>query len=292
MKSSDIARFLNRELCGDDVEINGFSSLSNMVEGTVVFAKKYSKDFSDVLKAATSILAIVCGEYKGKLTVPYIISANPRLDYLRIVSEFFAEKDIKSGIHPSAVIEDGAIIGKNVSIGAHCYIASKVVIGDNTTILPNCSLYGKVIIGRDCYIKPGVVIGGPGFGFEKDENGIPVHFPHTGEVIIGDDVYIGANTTIDRGTIDATVIEDHVKIDNLVHIAHNCKIGANTIITGGAFVSGGVQVGKNVWIAPNSSIHQQVKIGDNSKVGIGAVILKNVKDGDTVFGNPAKILKL
>lgn len=291
MKSLEIAKFLNKELIGDNIEINGFSSLSNLVKGTVVFAKKYNKEYEETLGLTKDVLAIVCEGFEN-LSIPHIVSANPRLDFLRVVGSFFAEKDIPTGIHPSANIEQGANIGQNVSIGAHCHIGAKVKIGDNTTILPNCSIYGKVTIGCDCYIKPGVVIGGPGFGFEKDENGIPVHFPHTGEVIIGDDVYIGANTTIDRGTIDATVIEDHVKIDNLVHIAHNCKIGANTIITGGAFVSGGVQVGKNVWIAPNSSIHQQVKIGDNSKVGIGAVILKNVKDGDTVFGNPAKILKL
>lgn len=291
MKSLEIAKFLNKELIGDNIEINGFSSLSNLVKGTVVFAKKYNKEYEETLGLTKDVLAIVCEGF-GNLSIPHIVSANPRLDFLRVVGSFFAEKDIPTGIHPSANIEQGAIIGQNVSIGAHCHIGAKVKIGDNTTILPNCSLYGKVIIGRDCYIKPGVVIGGPGFGFEKDENGIPVHFPHTGEVIIGDDVYIGANTTIDRGTIDATVIEDHVKIDNLVHIAHNCKIGANTIITGGVFVSGGAQVGKNVWIAPNSSIYQQVKIGNNCKVGIGAVLLKNVKDGDTVFGNPAKILKL
>lgn len=273
MKSLEIAKFLNKELIGDNIEINGFSSLSNLVKGTVVFAKKYNKEYEETLGLTKDVLAIVCEGFEN-LSIPHIVSANPRLDFLRVVGSFFAEKDIPTGIHPSANIEQGANIGQNVSIGAHCHIGAKVKIGDNTTILPNCSIYGKVTIGCDCYIKPGVVIGGPGFGFEKDENGIPVHFPHTGEVIIGDDVYIGANTTIDRGTIDATVIEDHVKIDNLVHIAHNCKIGANTIITGGAFVSGGVQVGKNVWIAPNSSIHQQVKIGDNSKVGIGAVILK------------------
>ena len=292
MKSSEIARFLNRELYGEDIEIDGFSSLSNIAEGTVVFAKKYSDAYADMISSAKHVLAIVCEGYRDNLAGPYIISKNPRLDYLRVVGEFFVDEEIPSGIHPTAVVEEGAVIGEHVAIGAHCYIASKVVIGDNTIIFPNTSIYGKVTIGHDCYIKPGVVIGGPGFGFEYDENGVPVHFPHTGEVIIGNHVQIGANSTIDRATIDATVIEDNVKIDNLVHIAHNCKIGANTIITGGAFVSGGVNIGKNAWLAPNCTIHQQIKIGNYSKVGIGAVLLKNVKDGDTVFGNPAKILKL
>ena len=286
MKSSEIALNLNRPLIGDDIEIKGFSSLSNLVECTVVFAKKYTNEYVEILNSAHNVLAIVCVGYEN-ITTPHIVSPNPRLDFLRVVGAFFAEKDIPAGIHTTANIEAGAIIGQNVSIGANCHIGSKVKIGDNTTILPNCSIYGKVTIGCDCYIKPGVVIGGPGFVFENDENGVPVHFPHTGEVIIGNHVYIGANTTIDRATIDATVIEDNVKVDNMVHIAHNCKIHANTLVTAGAIFSGGVEVGKQSWIAPNCSIHQQTRIGEHCTVGMGSVVLKNVKDGRTVFGNPA-----
>lgn len=290
MKSSEIASYLDRPFIGCDIEIKGFSSLSNLVEGTVVFAKKYSREYAEILNSVQNVLAIVCIGYEN-ITTPHIISPNPRLDFMRVVEAFFAEKDILEGIHPTTYIEDGAIIGENVSIGAHCYIGSQVIVGDNTIILPNCSLYGKVTIGCDCYIKPGVVIGGPGFGFEKDENGVPVHFPHTGEVIIGNHVYIGANTTIDRATIDATIIEDNVKIDNLVHIAHNCKVHANAMIIAGAVLCGGDEIGEGAWIAPNSSIHQQVKIGTKCIVGLGSVVLKNVKEGRTVFGNPAMNIK-
>lgn len=287
MRSSQIADFLNKELIGQDVDVTTFSSLSNLTKHSLVFAKKYAKDYADALSLANNSLAIVCEEFAGKLSIPHIISENPRLDFMRVVSEFFVEKDIPLGIHPSAIIEDGAVIGKNVSIGAHCYIGNNVTIGDDTVILPNTSIYGKVTIGEDCYIKPGVVIGGPGFGFEYDEDDKPVHFPHTGQVVIGDRVYIGANTTIDRGTIDATIIEDDAKIDNLVHIAHNCIVGKNTLVTAGAIFSGGTTIGKKSWIAPNASIRQQIKIGDNAMVGIGSVVLRNVKNNTTVFGNPA-----
>lgn len=290
MKSSEIAKFLEKEFIGEDVEITTFSSLSNLVENSVVFAKKYAKDYSETLSNAKNVLAIVCEDYRDKLPVPYIISNNPRLDYLRVVSEFFVQPEIAAGVHPTATVEEGAKIGKNVSIGAHCYIASKVSIGDNTVIHPNTSIYGKVTIGADCYIKPGVVIGGPGFGFEFDENGIPIHFPHSGEVIIGNHVYIGANTTIDRATIDATIIKDNVKIDNLVHIAHNCTIDENTLVIAGTILCGGVTIGRNSWISPNSSIHQKIKIGDHCIVGMGSVVLRKVKSGDTVFGNPAEKL--
>lgn len=286
MKSSEIASFLNRELLGPDIDITGFSSLSNLFSGALVFAKKHSKENVEILKNASNVLAIVCEGYED-ISIPHIVSSNPRLDFMRVVGTFFAEKDIPEGIHPTANIEDGAVIGQNVSIGAHCHIGAKVKIGDNTIILPNCSLYGKVTIGRDCYIKPGAVIGGPGFGFEYDENGVPVHFPHTGEVIIGNNVYIGANATIDRATIDATIIEDNVKIDNLVHIAHNCIVGRNTLMTGCSTISGGVKVGNNCWLAPNSTVYQQLKIGARSKVGMGAVVLRNVRENTTVFGNPA-----
>lgn len=290
MKSSEIAEFVQGELIGEDVEIKKYSSLSSLENYSVVFAKKYSSIYLDVLSKAQNVLAIVCEDYRGKLKIPHIVSPNPRLDYLRVVSEFFVQPEIAAGVHPTATVEEGAVLGKSVSIGAHCYIGSKVSIGDNTTILPNTSIYGKVTIGENCYIKPGVVIGGPGFGFEYDENEVPVHFPHTGEVIIGNHVYIGSNTTIDRATIDATIIKDNVKIDNLVHIAHNCIIEENALVISGAVLCGGVTIGKNSWISPNSSIHQKLIIGDHSTIGMGSVVLKKVKSGEIVFGNPASKL--
>lgn len=150
---------------------------------------------------------------------------------------------------------------------------------------------GNVIIGEECNIKSGVVIGQAGFGFEKDENGIPIHFPHLGRIVIGNNVYIGANTVIDRATLTSTIIGDHVKIDNLVHIAHNVIIGDYSYIIAGTILGGGVHIGKNCWIAPNVSIKQQLSIGDNALVGLGAVVLKNVDDNMIVVGNPAKILE-
>ena len=292
MKSLEIAHFLKKELIGENIEISTFSSLSNLLDNSVVFAKRYTKEYTDILSKAKNVLAILCKDYDNKVSIPHIISTNPRMDYLRVVSEFFVEKEMSIGIHPSATIEAGAIIGNNVSIGAHCYIGANVIIGNNTTILPNVSVIGKVTIGESCYIKPGVVIGGPGFGFEFDEDGIPVHFPHTGEIVIGNNVMIGSNSTIDRATIDATIIGDNVKIDNLVQIAHNCIIGKNSLIIGGAMIGGGVSIGESSWIAPNVTILQQVKIGSHCKVGIGSVVLRNVKDGMTVFGNPAKKIRV
>lgn len=291
MRSSIIAKFLNKEIIGEEIFVNGFSSLTNIVEGTVVFAKKYSKEYVTILNSAQHVLAIVCEGYE-EISTPHIISNNPRLDFIRVVRRFFSQNEIPMGIHPCAIVEKDAKIDNSVSIGAHCYIGPEVSIASGCVIMPNVSIYGRVTIGRNCYIEPGCVIGGHGFGFEYDEEGVPLQFPHTGEVIIGDNVYLGSNVTIDRATIDATIIEDNVKIDNLSHVAHNCIIRANTLVTAGVMFCGGVKVGKNSWIAPNSSIHQQTKIGENCTIGMGAVVLTNVKDGRTVFGNPAmKVVK-
>lgn len=291
MKSSEIALYIHQELKGNDIEIKGFSSLSNLEEETVVFAKKHKKEYEELLTKSQNILAIVCEGYEN-LNIPHITTDNPRLDFIKVVRHFFTKNDIPVGIHPTAVVEYSAKIDQDVAIGAHCYIGPGVSIASGTVIMPNVSIYGKVTIGHNCYIKPGAVIGGSGFGFEYDEDGIPLQFPHTGEIIIGDNVYIGANATIDRATLDATIIEDNVKIDNLVHIAHNCIVGKNTLMTGCSTISGGVKVGENCWIAPNSTVYQQLKIGANSRIGMGAVVLRSVKPGVTVFGNPASELDL
>jgi len=286
MKSTEIAAFLQLEHFGEIIDVITFASLSNLKENAVVFAKKYSSDNLSIINGKTKTLAIVTGEFKDKIEGSYIISPNPRLDYLRVLERFFSPKEDFPGIHPSAVVEPGAIVSPTACIGAHCFIGPEVTIGDNTIIKPNTTIYGKVTIGCNCYIKAGVSIGGEGFGFERDENGVPIHFPHFGSVIIGNNVYIGANTTISRATLDATIIEDNVKIDDLSLISHNCHIHKNTIITGLKGFGGGTEIGENCWVA--GSTIQKIKIGNNSMVCAGSVVLRDVKPGTTVFGYPAK----
>jgi len=145
-----------------------------------------------------------------------------------------------------------------------------------------------VRVGSCFKVGTNTVIGGIGFGFAKDGDKW-IRMPHQGKVIIGDNVEIGSNCTIDRGCLDNTVIGNGVKIDNLCHIAHSCKIGDNTIITAGVIFSGSVTVGKNVWIAPNSTIRTRVTIGDNAFIGIGSNVVKDVPEGTTVYGNPARV---
>ncbi|MEG1723987.1 MAG: UDP-3-O-(3-hydroxymyristoyl)glucosamine N-acyltransferase [Anaerovoracaceae bacterium] len=290
MKSSEIASFLKKELVGNDICITSFSTISSPLSNTVVFANKFSIDFLQKL-ARNDILAIIPPTYTNEceLECSYVISDHPRLDYLRIINKYFYPK-VKHQIHPTSVIEDGAKLGENVNIGAHCYIGAEVSIGNNTFIAPNVIIDGKTFIGTECYIKSGSVIGQTGFGFERNSEGIPEYFPHLGVIKIGNCVHIGANNTIDRATLGETIIEDYVKTDNLVHIAHNDVIRKASLITAGVIFSGGVELGAYSWMAPNSCVKEKVKLGQNSFVGLGGVVIKNVEENTIVIGNPAKKL--
>ncbi|MBQ9469457.1 MAG: hypothetical protein IJU72_00730 [Bacteroidales bacterium] len=165
------------------------------------------------------------------------------------------------------------------------------VIGDDTCIHANVVIDNCVRIGKQCEIKSGAVIGQSGFGFERDADGMPLLFPHKGGVVVGDNVYIGANTCIDRGTLGDTVVASNAKIDNLVHIAHNCHIGEGAFVIAGASLGGGTRVGRGCWLAPNVTIKEQTVIHDNALIGLGAVVLKEVEPNVVMVGNPARKLE-
>lgn len=291
MRAMEIADFLHAELHGGDVEVEKTSTLDGIEAHSVIFAKKYSEALAEKINLGPSdVLAIVVPEYEGKIRCSYVISNNPRLSFIRVVTEFFTDRPAAI-ISPSAHVSPDVKIGESVSIGAGCVIEGDVTIGDSTILYPNVTITGKVKIGCCCVIKSGAVIGQSGFGYERDENGVPVAFPHTGGVRIGDNVSIGANTCIDRATIRDTIVEDNVKIDNLVHIAHNCIISTNTMIASESNMCGGVVIGQQCWISPHSSVLQHTEIGNNSTIGMGAVVMKKrVAANSVMFGNPAKTI--
>lgn len=211
---------------------------------------------------------------------------NPKVALANVGNHFFVEKP-EPGIHPTAIIHPEAKIGKNVSIGAYCVIG-KATIGDNCILDTNVRIYDNVIMGHDCVIKAGVVLGGAGFGYERDSNDNSFRFPQIGQLVMGNYVEVGANTCIDRGALADTVIGDYTKVNNLCHIAHNNKIGRNVIITGCVNISGSNTIEDNVWISPNASIRGWVHIGKGATVGMAAVVLKDIPAGETWFGNPAR----
>jgi len=185
---------------------------------------------------------------------------NPKLVFIRLLKKLFTPKE-EGFIHPSA------------SIGAHCYIAPSVEIGKNVIIHPNTT------IGTD------------GFGFLKNENGEWEKFPSLGGVIIEDNVEIGSNCAIDRGALGNTVIREGSKLDNLIHIAHNVKIGKHCAIVAVTMIGGSAQIGDYTWIAPQVCVRDQVKIGRHCLVGMGSVVTKDVPDNTVVMGVPAKEVK-
>lgn len=211
---------------------------------------------------------------------------NPKMALAKIGNSFFVKKPT-AGIHPTAIVNPDAHIGRNVSIGAYCVIGS-AFIGDNCIIDTNVRIYDEVVLGEGCEVKAGAVLGGAGFGYERDEEGNKFRFPQIGQLILGDYVEVGSNTCIDRGALSNTIIGDYTKINNLCHIAHNNTIGRNVSITGCVNISGGNVIEDDVWIAPNSSIRGYVHLGKKCIVGMGAVVVKDIPEGETWVGNPAK----
>lgn len=220
---------------------------------------------------------------KGKVLIRV---KNPKRALAIVGNAFFVKKP-QLGIHPTAIVDREALIEKNVTIGAFSVIG-KVKIGEGTIISPFVRIYDDVTIGKECFIKEGAVIGGAGFGFERDKDGNRFRFPQIGGVRVGNHVDIGGNTCIDRGALSDTIIEDYAKIDNLCHIAHNAHIGKNAVVVACAEVSGSCVVGENTWVGPNASIRDQRNIGDNTMVGMGSVVVKNIGDNEVWAGNPAK----
>jgi UDP-3-O-[3-hydroxymyristoyl] glucosamine N-acyltransferase len=290
VKASEIAAFLGKPLMGDDVLVTDVKSFESPASNALSFAKKYTPELAATFNAVPGMLLIAVPEYEGKLSIAHILTPEPRLDFARVLRKFFAPAQ-PTGIAPTAVIASSAQLGNNVSIGHFSIIGEHVTIGDNTRIGHHVIIHDQSVIGQHCLIKSNTVIGEEGFGFEFEEDGTPIRIPHLGRVILGDYVEIGALNSIVRGTLENTVLANHVKTDDHVFIAHNVTVGENTVIIAGAEISGSVRIGKNVWIAPQASVINQAEIGDEAMIGIGAVVTKSVAPNMIVVGNPAKELR-
>lgn len=200
-----------------------------------------------------------------------LVVDDPYSSFIAICKHFFQPSVLRE-VHETAVIGSDVTLGKNVSIGANA-VVQHTTIGDNVTIYP------------------GAVIGADGFGFahtNRDEDGALIRFPHYGNVIIEEDVEIGANAVIDRGTLGSTIIRKGVKIDNLVHVAHNADIGEHTALVAHSMIAGSVTIGAGSWIAPHVAIRDRQTLGKNVLAGLGAVVVSDVEDNQTVVGVPAK----
>ena len=230
---------------------------------------------------------------------------NAYTSFAKLLEIFQNLQSEKKGISPHAFISKSANIGEDVYIGefvsvgenavignqVHLYpqtfIGDNVTIGDNTTIFAGVKIYHDCVVGSDCTLHAGIVIGADGFGFAPQADNQYKKVIQAGNVVIHDNVEIGANTTIDRATLGSTVIHRGVKIDNLVQLAHNVEIGENTVIAAQTGISGSTKIGKNCMIAGQVGIVGHLNIGDNVKIGAQSGIEHDIKDGDVFLGTPA-----
>jgi len=259
-------------------------------------SKKLTSEFSSLIES-TKCRIILVEEELLKLTsidllnkqINFILSKAPKKDLLDFSKTFFPQNNIpiKTFIHPRAYVAPNVSIGHQTSIDACTIIESKVTIGDRCIIGSGTTIKSNTTIGNDVIIGSCNVIGGDGFGYIKNETNMYDYFPHYGGVIIKDHVHIGNNSCIDRGSLKDTIIREGVKIDNLVHIAHNVDIGQNSLIIACSMVAGSVTIGEDSWIAPSSTIRNGISIGDNVTVGLASTVTKSIESNQTVLGNPA-----
>lgn len=272
----------------EEESISGFSTILNYKQETITWAKAQSIFEANKHK---KIRLTVIPKFDGlnEEDNNLIVCSNPKKTFFNILDFFYKEnQECKRG--NNNYICDSAIIGKQVSIGNNCTIGENVIIGNGTIILNNVVIDKNVQIGSNCMIKSGAVIGEIGFGYSIDENNCSIRVPHFGCVKIGNNVDIGANTTIERGTIDDTIIEEGVKIDDLCQISHNVRIGKNTNIITNTSVFGSVTIGENCYIS-TSQIRNQISIGKNVIVGMGSVVVKDIEDNSVVAGVPAEVIR-
>jgi UDP-3-O-[3-hydroxymyristoyl] glucosamine N-acyltransferase len=296
----EIVNRLGGDLVGSSqVVIRQVATLETAAADTITFLanERYLKQLK-----ATRAGAVIVGEHlRHSIDMPHIVAANPYV-YFAQVSALFnprpamgASRHVTAVIHPGAVIregvyvaphaviEEGAVVGADCSIGAGTYIGSGVTVGDGSMLYPNVTLYHDCSLGKRAIVHAGVVIGADGFGIAMEQDHW-IKVPQIGRVRIGDDVEIGANTTIDRGAIDDTVIEDGVKLDNQIQIGHNVHIGAHTAIAACVGIAGSSRIGRFCRIGGASGIAGHLSIADNVEISAHTLVTKSIDEAGTYTG--------
>lgn len=306
MKLREIAEIIGGKVLGNpEVEITGASGIREARHGDITFLadKKNIKYIAGTNASAVIVRQAHYEEIKG-LSANMLLVDNPYLSFARVLEVFYKKPYTPLGIsdkavignnvsfgegvtvYPFAYISSNAVIGARVSIFPNVYIGEGVRIGDDSIIYPNVTIREHVVIGRRVIVHPGTVIGSDGFGYISEEEG---HYkiPQVGGVIIEDDVEIGANVTIDRATIDNTIIGCGTKIDNLVQVAHNVKIGKHCIIVAQVGIGGSTEIGSRTVFGGQAGVRDHIKIGNRVMAGTRAGIIHDVPDGEVVSGFPA-----
>jgi UDP-3-O-[3-hydroxymyristoyl] glucosamine N-acyltransferase len=305
MKLAEIAERIGGKLNGKgDIEIEGVAGLQEAKTGQISFLA--SSKYKQYLESTQAAAVILPPADENNLKIPSIFHPNPYYAFARVVKLFYPEKrKYPAGVHPTAVIGKQVKLGQNVYIGPYCVIEDQVKINDNCTIQAGCflgqksqlaeevylyprvTIYHDCVIGKSVIIHSGVVIGSDGFGFAFD-SGKYHKIPQIGNVIIEDEVEIGANCTIDRAALGTTRIGRGTKIDNLVHVGHSVEIGENSILVAQVGIGGSTKIGKQVTLAGQAGLVGHISIGDFVTVGAQGGVTKSIPAHTTVSGYPAR----
>jgi len=282
---NELAKFIGGIVEGNgNLKIKNTAELDNAVPGDIVFLFETGLADSAKSSKASAIVTFENVSVDGKAVIKV---KNPKAAMAKIKALFEKPVRFNSGVSKKAFIGKKVKIGKNVTISPHVVIGDSVKIGNDTIIYPNVTIYPKSEIGSNVIIHAGAVIGSDGFGYVK-ENGKWIKIPHTGNVIIGDNVEIGANVTIDRGAFSSTIIKSGTKLDNLIQIAHNCEIGHDCAITATVSMAGSVKIGDRVQIGGQAIFRDHVSIGSDSIVIGRSGVTKDFPEKSFISGYPAQ----
>ena len=301
-----IAELLEGEVVGNpNTEVSRLSKIEEGTSGSLTFLS--NEKYTSFIYSTQASITIVNKTFEPsqEISTTLIKVKDAYAAFTTLLTFYNEVKNNKTGKEDPHFVSDSASLGINIYLGAFSYLGSNVKIGDDVKIYPNCyigdnvtiadgttlfsgvKVYADCVIGSNCKIHAGAVIGADGFGFAPDENKVYTAIPQIGNVIIEDNVDIGANTTIDRATMGSTIIRKGVKLDNLIQIAHNCEVDENTVIAAQTGVSGSTKIGKRAMIGGQAAFAGHIKIGDDTIVSGFSGVRKNVKDKDIVIGFPA-----
>ncbi|HKJ44078.1 MAG TPA: UDP-3-O-(3-hydroxymyristoyl)glucosamine N-acyltransferase, partial [Sunxiuqinia sp.] len=305
-KAQNIADFLGGTVEGDEnVSVNNVSKIEDGKPGTLAFLA--NPKYERYIYQTNASIVLVNKDFKPEQEVKatLIRVENAYEAFASLLDLYEQSKMMKSGIEQPSFIDETAKVGEEIYFGAFAYLGKNSVVGDhvkiypqvfvgedvtigeNTVIYAGAKIYDGSVIGANCIIHAGAVIGSDGFGFAPKPDGSYKKIPQVGNVVLEDDVEVGANTTIDCSTMGSTIIRKGAKLDNLIQIAHNCDIGENTVMAALVGIAGSTKVGKNCMFGGQVGVVGHLTIGDNVKIGGMAGVSNNVKSGRTILGAPA-----
>lgn len=305
-KASQIAGILNGEVTGnEDVEVSKLSKIEEGTEGSLTFLA--NPKYTSYIYTTKASVTIVNSDFvaENPITTTLIRVDDAYKAFSTLLEYYNQVKMNKSGIEQPTFIAESATylediylgafsylgenvtIGKNAKIYPNVYVGDNVKVGDNVIVFAGAKIYSETIIGNNCVIHSGAIVGADGFGFTPNEKGEYTKVPQIGNVIIEDNVDVGAGTTIDRATLGATIIRKGVKLDNQIQIAHNVEIGKNTVIAAQTGIAGSTKIGENCQIGGQVGIAGHLSIGNSVRIQAQSGIGRNVKDNETLQGSPA-----